>query len=93
MRCGSGPVCGMQAVCRHVPLLCGRLDWLSIDCGPLPETQTGSKLRPIVLLESLPNFAEAVALDQEVDNVKKFMEPEQLGAGTLDGNIILLRLL
>eukprot|EP00973_Karenia_brevis_P026450 3648938-Karenia_brevis.AAC.1 len=64
-----------------------------IDCGPRAETQTGRKLRPIVLLETLPKFAEAVGLDEANDQVRRVLEPEQLGAGTPDGNIILLRAL
>eukprot|EP00973_Karenia_brevis_P095954 12429956-Karenia_brevis.AAC.1 len=64
-----------------------------IDCGPRAETQTGRKLRPIVLLECLPKFAEAVTLDAEAETIQRILEPEQLGVGTPDGNIILLRMM
>ena len=64
-----------------------------VDCGPWAEAQTGRKFRPITLLEALPKFAAAVGLDESSDEVRKILEPEQLGSGTPDGNIILLRAL
>jgi len=66
---------------------------IPVDCGPREETPTGRKLRPITLSESLPKLAEAVVLDELVEAITKLFEPEQLGVGTADGNIILLRAL
>ena len=66
---------------------------IPIDCGERPSTLTGRKLRPITLVESLVKFAEAVGLDELTEEIRKYMEPMQLGVGTPDGNIVLLRVL
>eukprot|EP00973_Karenia_brevis_P021632 2975424-Karenia_brevis.AAC.1 len=66
---------------------------IPVDCGEKPATVTGRKLRPITLLEVLVKFAESVCLDEAAETVKTYMEPAQLGVGTPDGNVILLRVL
>ena len=66
---------------------------IPIDSGERQETPTGRKLRPIILAEVLPKFAEAVGLDECSEDTRNYFDPDQLGVGTPYGNIILLRAL
>ena len=56
-------------------------------------TVTGRKLRPISLAEVSPEFAESVGLDEACEQIRMTLEPDELGAGTPDGNIMLIRAL
>ena len=66
---------------------------IPIDQGPRETEVTGRKIRPITLAESLVKFAESVVSDMMHEDVRKHLEPMQLGCGTPDGNIILLKIL
>ena len=65
-----------------------------LDEGPKEETITGRKIRPIILCECLVKFAEGVDIETDWDQISKYMEAHaNLGVGTPDGNVVLLKVL
>lgn len=65
-----------------------------LDEGPREETPTGHKVRPIVLCECLVQFAEDVEIESEWETIRGYTERNaNLGVGTPDGNLIILRVL
>ena len=65
-----------------------------LDEGRKDGTDTGHKIRPITLCECLVKFEEGVGIVEDWDGVKKYMEKNaNLGVGTPDGNVIILRVL
>ena len=66
---------------------------MPIDQGARQDTPTGRKLRPITLAEVLVKFSESEGLDEQMTEIKAKMEPAQLGVGTPEGNILVLRML
>ena len=64
-----------------------------IDCGPKPNQPSERKLRPIGLAKSLTKFVEAAIIDDIMPRVLAALEPTQLGAGTPDGCVIIVRML
>ena len=45
-----------------------------LDEGKREETVTGHKIRPIILCECLTKFAEGVGIEEDWDQIKKYME-------------------
>ena len=65
-----------------------------LDEGPRETDITGHKIRPITLCECLVKFAEGVGIEEDWDRIKQYMESNaNLGVGTADGNVIILRML
>ena len=66
---------------------------ISLDCGEAPAQPTTRKKRGIVLGECLVKFAEGIHIKMLQEKIRSKLEPYQLGSGTPDGHVILLRLL
>ena len=67
-----------------------------VDCGPKPEPEPDAaagqdpgdlpcKLRPIALTEALVKLSESMTIDECIDDIRRALEPSQLGAATPDG--------
>ena len=73
---------------------------VALDGGPMPQ-QPGQpappegqrKLRPIALAEALLKLAEGVIIDQHIWGLRRAVEPRQLGAGTPDGCVLVVKAL
>ena len=65
-----------------------------LDEGLREEEITGHKIRPIILCECLVKFSEGIEIEEEWEEIGKYMEGNSnLGVGTPDGNVIILRML
>ena len=65
--------------------------WLRASIVPLirevdnPDGSKKTKLRPIVLLETLLKLIESVAVDQQADHIIALMQEQQVGFRVRDG--------
>ena len=75
-----------------------------VDCGPKPEPEPDAaagqdpgdlprKLRPIALTEALVKLSESMTIDECIDDIRRALEPSQLGAATPDGAVLAVRIL
>ena len=66
------------------------------DCGPKAGTDPAAcvrKLRPIALEECLVKFGESACIDECAVEIRRALEPRQVGSGTPDGTVLAIGVL
>ena len=61
--------------------------------GATPQDLPTRKVRPAGLSEALIKLAESVSIEEEMDAIRRLLEPLNLGGGTPDGVAIAVRVL
>ena len=64
-----------------------------VDNGEKLQRPQERKLRPAGLAEHLTKFAEGVIIEENLLELRKHLEPRQVGAGMLDACVVLVRAL